>query len=59
MRTVRIGLVGTGFAGRYHVECLRRVYGINVVLAGVTSRRAESRDAFGAEHGIPVFSSVE
>jgi predicted dehydrogenase len=59
MKTVRVGLVGTGFAGRYHVECLRRVYGVNVEIAGVTSKRRESRAAFGAAHGIPVFATVE
>jgi len=58
MRTVRVGIVGTGFAGRYHVECLRRVYGVDVRLAGVTSKRPESRNAFGAAHGIPVFADV-
>ena len=58
MSTLRIGLVGAGFAGRYHVECLRRVYGAEVVLAGVTSLRAESRAPFGKAHGIPVFENV-
>lgn len=58
MKTVRVGIVGTGFAGRYHVECLRRVYGVDVQVTGVTSKRAESRTAFGAAHGIPVFDSV-
>lgn len=58
MTRLRIGLVGTGFAGRYHVECLRRVYGCEVELAGVTSRRAESREAFGRAHNIPVYASV-
>ena len=58
MKTLRVGLVGTGFAGRYHVECLRRVYGVDVRLTGVTSQRPESRTAFGAAHGIPVFADV-
>ena len=35
MKTVRVGNVGSGFAGRYHVECLRRIYGVRVELAGV------------------------
>jgi predicted dehydrogenase len=56
---LKIGLVGTGFAGEYHVECLQKVYGVNVEIAGVTSLRAESRNAFGAKHGIPVYSSVD
>lgn len=58
MKTVRVGIVGTGFAGRYHVECLRRVYGVDARITGVTSKRAESRNAFGAAHGIPVFDNV-
>ncbi|MBI5381215.1 MAG: Gfo/Idh/MocA family oxidoreductase [Opitutae bacterium] len=59
MKTLRIGIVGTGFAGRYHVECLRRVYGARIEIAGVTSKRRESREAFGRTHGLPVFDSVE
>lgn len=58
MQTIRVGIVGTGFAGRYHVECLRRVYGCQVEIAGVTSLRAESREAFGRERGIRVFPDV-
>ncbi|MFO7534928.1 MAG: Gfo/Idh/MocA family oxidoreductase [Kiritimatiellia bacterium] len=59
MKTIRVGIAGTGFAGRFHTECLRRVYGVNIEIAGVTSRRAESREAFGRAHGIPVFPSAE
>ncbi len=58
MKTLRIGLVGTGFAGKFHMECLRRIYGVAVEMAGVTSLRKESREAFGRKHGIPVFDSV-
>ena len=56
---IRVGLVGAGFAARYHVECLRRVYGANLRVSGVTSRRAESREQFGRERGIPVFDRAE
>jgi predicted dehydrogenase len=35
------------------------VYGLAVELAGVTSLRAESRSAFGAEYGIPVYDGIE
>ena len=55
---LRIGIVGAGFAGKFHVECLRRVYGARVELAGVTSLRKESREAFGKKHDIPAFDSV-
>ncbi len=58
MKRVRIGIVGAGFAARYHVACLRRVYGAQVEIAGVTSARAESREAFGRAHGLPVFADA-
>ena len=57
--TVRIGLVGVGMAGKFHLACLKRVHGVNVQVVGVTSRRAESREAFAAEHGLTAFDSVE
>ena len=41
-------------AGRFHLECLRRVYGARVEIAGVTSLRRESREAFGRAHAVPV-----
>lgn len=58
MKEIRVGIIGSGFAARYHVACLRRVFGVQVELAGVTSLRSESRRAFGARHGIPVFEST-
>lgn len=58
MKRLRVGLVGTGFAGTFHLECLRRVYGVEVAITGVTSRRDESRTAFGRTHGLPVYDSV-
>jgi len=58
MKTVRVGIVGAGFAARYHVECLRRVYGLDAVIAGVTSLRRESRESFGAAHGIAVYEDI-
>ena len=56
---IKIGIVGTGFAGKFHVECLHRIYGADVTVAGVTSLRRESREAFGRQHDIPVFDSIE
>ena len=56
---VRVGLVGAGFAGEYHVECLRRVYGVDVEITAVTSRRADSREAFGRRHGIRPYAGID
>ena len=58
MASLRIGIVGTGFAARFHLACWRRVYGPAVEIAGVTSRRPENRIAFGRAHDIPVLGDI-
>ena len=52
---IRIGLAGTGFAGKFHIENFPP--GVDVV--GVTSARAESREAFAAAQGIKAYATVE
>jgi predicted dehydrogenase len=52
---IRIGIAGTGFAGRFHLENFPET-GAEVV--GVTSTRPESRDAFAVKHGVRSFTSV-
>jgi len=52
---IRIGLAGTGFAGKFHIENFPP--GVDVI--GVTSARAESREAFAAAHGIEAYATVD
>jgi len=59
MTGLRVGLVGVGFAGKFHLECLRRVYGLDVEVTAVTSLREESRTSFGRAHGITPYPNVE
>src|SRR5579872_5055083 len=58
-QTIRVGFVGAGFAARFHLESLRRVYGVPVQIVGVTARSAASREKFAHEAGIRAFDSVE
>jgi predicted dehydrogenase len=58
MKTIRVGLVGAGFAARFHRESLLQVHGVQAQITGVTSLRPESRQAFGQKYGIPVFDDV-
>src|SRR5438309_11656544 len=53
--SIRIGIAGTGFAGRFHLENFPQS-GAQVV--AVTSARPESRDQFAAKHGLRSFESV-
>jgi predicted dehydrogenase len=58
-QTVRVGFVGAGFAARFHLSGLQRVYGVPVQIAGVTARSAASRDKFAQEFGVPAFESFD
>jgi predicted dehydrogenase len=53
-QTIRAGLVGSGFAARFHLEAMRKVYGLSVEIAGVYSPTVENCRAFAAAHNIPV-----
>src|SRR5690348_10140922 len=56
---VRVGIVGARFAAQFHFQGYRRVYSIPVEVVGVTSKSAESRDAFAARHRLRAFTSME
>ncbi len=56
-KPVRVGFVGARFAARFHWEALRRVYGVPVVITGVTSKTAEARDAFAHDTGSRAFAT--
>jgi predicted dehydrogenase len=53
---LRIGIAGSGFAAKFHFDNFPES---GVEIAGVTSARAESREAFARERGIRAFASVE
>ena len=55
----RIGIVGSGFAARFHYEAYRRVTGVKVNLVGVTSTTKEHREEFAKKRGIKAFESLD
>jgi predicted dehydrogenase len=56
---MKIGIVGAGFAAKYHYECLKRIHNVDLEIAGVTSQRKESREEFGRERDLKVFSNYQ
>src|ERR1017187_9534931 len=56
---IKIGIAGARFAARFHCEGYRRVYGVPVKVVGVTSKSAESREAFARERGVKSFASFD
>lgn len=51
-KTVRVGMVGAGFAASFHLAAYRRVAEIPVELAGITSRTASKAVALAREFGV-------
>src|SRR5579864_8031938 len=56
MEPLKIGIAGAGFAARFHLENFPES---SIQVAGVTSARAETREAFAAKHKVRAFASVE
>ncbi len=58
-KTVRAGIVGSGFAARFHVEALRKVYGLQVEMTGVYSPTTQNCRRFARETGLTPFSDLD
>src|ERR1700682_4794702 len=58
MTALNIGIVGARFAPHLHLLSYRRVYGVDVRLAGVTSPTAERRNAFADECGATPYPDL-
>lgn len=56
--TIRAGIIGSGFAARFHMAGLRRVFGTPVEVVGVYSPTPERCSAFARDHQIAPFGSV-
>src|SRR5579862_817030 len=57
--SVRVGIVGAGFAARFHLKGLQRVFGVNVEVAGVSARSKQSAEKFASEANIKPFAGFE
>jgi predicted dehydrogenase len=52
LKKIRIGIVGAGFAARFHAHCYRRVAGAEVELRAVAAAHVEHARRFADEHGV-------
>jgi predicted dehydrogenase len=56
---IRVGIAGAGFAARFHLHNLRRVYDVPIAITGITSRSPQTREAFARENSVAAFDSFE
>ncbi|MES2775610.1 MAG: Gfo/Idh/MocA family oxidoreductase [Bacteroidota bacterium] len=57
--TIHAGILGSGFAAKFHYEAIRRVYSTKVVVVGAFSTNSSRLDAFTEPIGIRSFENVE
>ncbi len=57
-KAVRAGIVGSGFAARFHLEALRKVYNVQVEIVGVYSPTRRNAEKFAGEHDLKVFPDL-
>lgn len=52
METIKVGIIGTGFSADFHIESLRRIPGVEVVVSGSSAEKARG---MAGKYGIPQF----
>lgn len=58
-KTIRTGIVGSGFSASFHFEALQKVHGTDVDVAGVYSKDLSQGQAYAERRGIRAFASLE
>jgi predicted dehydrogenase len=58
-KTIRTGIVGSGFSATFHFDALSRVHGTNVEVVGVFTKDADGGATYAEKRGILPFASLE
>jgi predicted dehydrogenase len=58
-KTIKAGIIGSGFAARFHCEALRKVTSADVEIVGVFSPTAENCKTFAAEQDVTACDSLD
>ncbi len=58
-KKVRAGVIGSGFAARFHMEAIERVYGCDVEMAGVHSRTFANAEKLAGTFGVPAVRELD
>lgn len=58
-RTIRAGIVGSGFAARFHYDALQRVFSTKVEVAGAYSVSPANLQEFTGQRGIRAFDHLD
>jgi predicted dehydrogenase len=58
-KAVCAGIVGSGFAAKFHFECMKKVHGTSLEVEGVFDINTEQGSAYAKKRGIRFYKSLE
>lgn len=58
-QVIRAGIVGSGFAARFHFDAIQRVFGVKVEVVGAFSRNPDNLNDFCNEKSIKPFTTLQ
>jgi predicted dehydrogenase len=58
-RVIKAGIIGSGFAAKFHYEALKRVFSTDIDIIGVFSTTTAHSSKFALERNLQVFDNVE
>lgn len=58
-KLIRTGIIGSGFAARFHLDALKKVYGVDVHIMGAHSRNSEKLKSFCESENIKPFGNID
>lgn len=58
-KTIRVGIIGSGFSARFHFEALKRVFNATIKVEGAFSKNIKNLNAFTQERNLKSFMSLE
>ena len=58
MDKVRVGIVGAGFAAKFHLDSYKRIFVVPVQLVGITSPTKARREKLASDYGVDQFDSL-
>lgn len=58
-KTIKIGIVGSGFAAKFHIDALKRVFSAKTSIEGAYSSNPKNLRAFAENYGIKAFPNLD
>ncbi|SKB64334.1 Oxidoreductase family, NAD-binding Rossmann fold [Salegentibacter salinarum] len=57
-KAIKAGIIGSGFAAKFHFDAIQRVFSCDVEVVGVYSKTPSRSKSFSKERGLKSFSSL-